>query len=93
MAADGPVPYDVDGGEYHRGDMNIAEQRSTYEAIMGLTKWSSLAIAVLLVFLTLTFATEAGWLSALIVSAVLTAAGVFFLREKRPAGASPDRPH
>lgn len=93
MAADAPVPYDLDGGEHHRGDMEITEQRATYHAVMGLTKWSSLAVAVLLVFLVLTFATGAGWLTALIVSVVLTAAGVFFLRDKRPSNAGPARPH
>lgn len=83
MAASGPLPYDTDGGDYHRGDMDIAEQRSTYDVFMGLTKWSSLAIAALILFLTITFATAAGWFTALIATVVLVALGVFFLRDKR----------
>lgn len=83
MAADAPLPYDRDGGAYDRGDMEIAEQRSTYVLIMGLTKWSCLGIAALLVFLTLLFATQAGFIAAFLTASVLTAAGVFFLRTKK----------
>lgn len=91
--ADGPAPYDADGGAYHRGDMEIAEQQSTYEVFMGLTKWGSLGVAALVLFLTLTFATGAGWLTAVIATVVMTAIGVFLLREKKPDLGSPARPH
>jgi ATP/ADP translocase len=91
--AGGPVPYDADGGEYHRGDMEIVEQRATYDVFMGMTKWGSVAVIVLVLFLTLTFATGAGWLTALIVSLVVLAASIFLLREKKDHGGSPARPH
>jgi glucose uptake protein GlcU len=78
--------------EYHRGQMDIHEQRSTYDLFMGLTKWSSLAIAALLVFLTLLFATEAGLMASTLATVVLIAAGIYFLREKKTSKPNPNRP-
>lgn len=66
--------------EYHRGDMDIHEQAKTYEFVMGLTKWGSLAIAASLLFLTLWFCTGAGFLGALATVVVVVAVGVFVLR-------------
>ena len=68
--------------DYQRGGMDIAEQTATFHLVMGLTKWGSLATAVILLFLTLWFAAGAGFLGAFIASAVLAVAGVFFLRSK-----------
>lgn len=82
-----------DHGDYHRGEMDIHEQRSTYDVFMGLTKWGSLVIAALVLFLSLAFATEAGVFTGLIAAVVLIAAGVFLLRDKRPADSSSGRPH
>jgi thiamine transporter ThiT len=72
--------------EYHRGEMDISEHAATYAAVMGLTKWGSLAIAVSLVVLTLWFCTPAGFLGGLIPGVVLTVLGVIFLRDKKSAG-------
>lgn len=41
--------------DYHRGDMDIHEQTATYHLFVLLTKWGSLALAALLVFLVLAF--------------------------------------
>lgn len=72
--------------EYHRGEMDISEQNSTYIAVMGLTKWGSLALAVALLMLTVWFCTPAGFFGGLIPGVILLAAGIFFLREKKGAG-------
>jgi thiamine transporter ThiT len=72
--------------EYHRGEMDISEQTATYHAVMGMTKWGSLALAVALLMLTLWFCTPAGFLGGLIPGVVLAAAGIFFLREKKGGG-------
>ncbi|MCF8504996.1 MAG: aa3-type cytochrome c oxidase subunit IV [Caulobacter sp.] len=72
--------------EYHRGEMDISEQTATYHAVMGLTKWGSLALAVALLMLTLWFCTPAGFIGGLIPGVVLAAAGIFFLREKKGGG-------
>lgn len=65
---------------YHRGEMDIREQTATYEFVMSLTKWGSLAVAALLLFLVLWFCVDVGFFAAFIASAVLVVIGVFFLR-------------
>jgi len=48
--------------EYHRGEMDIQEQEATFAMFNGLTKWGSLAITSLLVWLVLWFCTPpASW--------------------------------
>ena len=66
--------------DYHRGEMDIHEQASTYERVMGMTKWGSLAIGSLVLFLVLWFCTGAGFMGAAITAVVMIALGVFFLR-------------
>ena len=66
--------------DYHRGEMDIHEQVATYDLVMGLTKWGSLAIAAFVLFLTLWFCTGAGFLGAFVAAAVLTAVGILVLR-------------
>ena len=34
--------------DYHRGEMDIAEQKTTFHLIMGMTKWGSLVLGILL---------------------------------------------
>ena len=68
--------------DYHRGDMEISEQVSTFHGFIGLTKWGSLVGAVGLLFLVLVFCTKAGLLQALIAAVVVAAVGGFLLREK-----------
>jgi hypothetical protein len=72
--------------EYHRGDMDIHAQQSTFKAVMAGTKWASLAVATGVLFFTLLFCTEAGFGAAFISAVVLLALGIFFLRA-RPAPA------
>lgn len=79
---DEPLAYDIDGGEWNRGEQIIDEQRSTYDVFMGLSKWGALAVATILTWAVLAFATEAGVMTAFVVAAVLAGAGIFFLREK-----------
>ena len=73
-------------GEYHRGEMDIHEQSATFEAFGKMTKWGSLAVAVLLLTITLWFCTPAGFIGGVIPGIVLAVLGVVFLREK-PASA------
>jgi thiamine transporter ThiT len=69
-------------GDYQRGEMDIHEQSSTFEAFGKMTKWGSLAIAVLLLTITLWFCTAAGFIGGVIPGIVLAVVGVVFLREK-----------
>ena len=73
-------------GDYQRGEMDIHEQSATFEAFGKMTKWGSLAIASLLLTITLWFCTSAGFIGGVIPGIVLAALGVVFLREK-PASA------
>ena len=70
---------------YHHGDMDIHEQAATFRLVMGITKWGSLTIASLVLFLTLWFCTGVGFGGALFSAVVLVALGVIFLRS-RPEG-------
>ncbi|HZZ89993.1 MAG TPA: aa3-type cytochrome c oxidase subunit IV [Caulobacteraceae bacterium] len=72
--------------EYHAGDMDIREQVSTFDAFGKMVKWGSLAIAALLVMLVLWFCVPTGFFPGLVAAVLLTAVGIFFLREKPGAG-------
>ena len=69
-------------GDYQRGEMDIHEQSATFEAFGKMTKWGSLAVAVLLLTITLWFCTAAGFIGGVIPGVVLAVLGVVFLREK-----------
>lgn len=69
-------------GDYHRGEMDISEQAATYEAFGKMTKWGSLAVAVLLLFITLLFCTPAGFIGSAIAAVILLAVGIVTLKEK-----------
>jgi hypothetical protein len=71
--------------DYHRGDMDIHEQASTFQAFMGLTKWGCLALAAGLFALVIWFCTPMGFFPGLIAGVVTTVAGIVMLREKPSA--------
>jgi len=71
--------------EYHRGEMDIHEQVSTFHLVMGLTKWGSLVLASFLLFIILWFCTSAGFLGAFISGAVVAFLGVLLLRSRGDA--------
>jgi hypothetical protein len=71
--------------EYHRGDMDIHAQRATFKAVMTGSKWACLVMAVGVLFFTLWFCTEAGFLTALITAIVVSVLGGILLRSRPPA--------
>ena len=71
---------------YHRGDQDIHEQVATFHLVMGMTKWGSLVLASLLLFLVIWFCTPGGFVSGLIAGLVVAALGFALLREKPDAG-------
>jgi hypothetical protein len=63
-------------------EMEISEQVSTYRFFNGLVKWGSLAVAVVVLFLTLLFCAHTGFIPAAVVSLVVLVAGLVGLRGK-----------
>ena len=70
-----------------RGEMDIAEQVSTFQLFNSMTRWGSLFIGSLLLFLTLWFCTGAGFLGAAVTAVVVIAAGLVLLRGRPQAAA------
>jgi len=71
--------------DYRRGEMDIQEQESTFQLVMGMTKWGSLVLASFLLFLVLWFCTPAGFVSGFVSGAVLLGLGIVLLRSKPEA--------
>lgn len=71
--------------DYHRGEMEIGEQVATYDAFMGLTKWGSLAVADLVLLITVWFCTPGGFMGGAAATVILTAVGVLLLRSRPEA--------
>ena len=74
--------------DHHRGEMDITEQAATFNLVMGMTKWGSLFVGSLVLFLVLWFCTGAGFSGAFVTAAVVISLGVFFLRSKSEAAAA-----
>lgn len=74
----------TDAAPDSQAPMEICEQRSTYRVFDGLVRWGSLAVAGLVLFLTILFCTRAGFFGAAAPTFILVVAGVVALR-KQPA--------
>ena len=71
--------------DYHRGEMDIAEQKATFQGFIALSKWGSLVIIVGVLFFSMLFCTDAGLFQAGLASVVLLVVGILALREKKSA--------
>lgn len=67
---------------YHRGDMNIDEQKATYHAVYDMIKWCSLGTAALLTVPIVWFCTDLGPAAGFGLAIVEIGLGVLFLRDK-----------
>ena len=71
---------------YDRGNMDIQEQVSTFNLVMGITKWGSLVIAAFVLFLVLWFCTATGFMGAAAAGVIMMALGILLLKGgKKPA--------
>jgi len=70
------------GGDYTRGDMIIEEHEKTYSGFLKMTKWGSLYLAAILLFLVLWFCTAFGFLGGLFTGVVVLVLGTLVLSEK-----------
>jgi hypothetical protein len=69
------------------GAMDIREQQATFHVFMALTKWGSLYLAAILMWLTIWFCTDAGFVPGLVSFLVIAVLGTLLLKEK------PNRSH
>lgn len=68
---------------YVRGEMDISQHKNSYGLFAELTKWGSLHLASVLVFLVvLTCIPGAGFIPAFISAAVVSLIGFFMLKKK-----------
>lgn len=70
-----PLPAD-----YHRGDMPVQAQRSTYMTFNSLVHWCATGVAALVAFLTLWLCAHIAFLGAAVVAVGIIALGVWFNR-------------
>jgi thiamine transporter ThiT len=70
------------GGDYTHGDMIIEEHEKTYSGFLKMTKWGSLYLAAILLFLVLWFCTAFGFLGGLFTGVVVLVLGTLVLSEK-----------
>ncbi len=68
--------------EYHHGQQNAATQVADFRTFAALTKWASLNLGTLILFLALWFCTGVGFFGALITAVIVLAIGIYFLRNK-----------
>jgi len=66
--------------DYNRGEMDISEHQRTFGGVMQLSVTSGLLTAVVVLFLTLAFATGTGWFAALTACVVVGAVGGFAVK-------------
>jgi hypothetical protein len=74
--------------DHTHGEMDIAEHATTFHHFLKFTKWASLAIAVSVLFLSLWFCTNAGFLGAFVVGVIVLVLGILLLREKHRHGSA-----
>jgi len=74
---------------YEHGQMDTRQQELTFHSFIMLTKWGSLYIAALILFLILWFATDFGFLGGLVATIIVIVVGTIVLREH----GRPESPH
>lgn len=57
--------------DYVRGEMDITDQKSTFDGFMAVSVWGSLVTALSVLYMTLVFAVGWDWMSSLIGVTVL----------------------
>jgi hypothetical protein len=64
------------------GEMDIHQQKASFDGFVRLTKWGSLAVAVIVLLATLFFCTDAGVAGSFVPALIVLVLGVFVLRDK-----------
>ena len=66
--------------DYEHGHMDIRQNEASFHVFVLLAKWGSLAVAVIVLFATLWFCTDAGFGGGFVAAAILAILGTLFLR-------------
>jgi hypothetical protein len=56
--------------DYTRGQMDISHHKTTYDAVMKVSIFISVLLGLIVLYLTLVFAADMNWITALIVSLI-----------------------
>ena len=67
--------------DYTRGEMDISEHKSTFDGVMQVSVFSTLIIGLAVLYLTLVFGGEIGWMNSLIISAIVAVASGVVLKQ------------
>ena len=67
--------------DYHRGEMDIAEQSATFHGFIMLSKWGSLILAAVLTFFILWLCAHASFIASAVVGLLVGGIGFLVLRE------------
>ena len=68
---------------HEHGQMDTRQQELTFHSFIKLSKWGSLYIAATILFLTMWFATDAGFFGGLIAAVAVLVVGTLVLREHK----------
>ncbi len=69
-------------GEYKHGEMDISQHQHSYALFANMTKWGSLLLAILLVFIVVLTCTQMGFITAAISAVVVAVVGWLLLKKK-----------
>ena len=67
--------------DYTRGEMDISEHKATFDGVMQVSVFASLLTCLVVLYLTLVFGGEIGWINSLIVSAIVAVASGVVLKQ------------
>ena len=67
--------------DYTRGEMNISDHKATFDGVMQVSVFAALLTGLVVLYLTLVFGGEIGWINALIVSGIAGVAGGVVLKQ------------
>lgn len=65
--------------EYTRGEMDITDQKSTWDGFMKASVWGSAITGLILAYITMTLAIGMNWMVSLAICAVLGILGGLFM--------------